>query len=529
MGTPLSDRVAALLADLRVAGAHWGIAVTSLDGTPLYGLNEGKLFRPASTAKLFTTAAALTMLGPERRFTTQVVAEGRIEKGVLHGNLLLVGGGDANFAPPFPLPYAYPQHRVPDPLGDVAALADGVAASGLKRVDGVIVGDDTRFESVPFAPGVADEDKLWGYGAPVSALVLHDNELDLTVTAPAKPASSNEHAAIELSPALPYYKINPGPLPGGRWTPYVQAMDAGGNQVDIVQPPGSHDLFIQGMVEAKYGPEHDSLAIAEPAEYGALALQDALAKRGVSSREVSTRHYHSGFAGSFLQATRKSPDEPLLQLSAERFFQPGESHCQAQAIAGEPERKVLAEHVSAPLIQDVVLTLKTSNNLHAEVMLRNLGAERECMNNYYRTSLQMLNAYLLYAGLNTNDFVFYDGSGLSAKDEVTPRAEALLLAYAAKQPWFAQWKAALPVGGVDGTLAGRFKDAPSVDAGVARLKGHVFAKTGTLGESRALAGYLECSSGKTVIFSVMVDNHLPGTSADRELMDKIVAAIAETQ
>ncbi len=87
-----------------------------------------------------------------------------------------------------------------------------------------------------------------------------------------------------------------------------------------------------------------------------------------------------------------------------------------------------------------------------------------------------------------------------------------------QQPWFAQWKPALPIGGVDGTLASRFTDSP--------LKGHVFAKTGTLGETRALAGYLDAASGKQVIFSIMVDNHEPGTSADRVTMDKIVEAIA---
>ena len=130
----------------------------------------------------------------------------------------------------------------------------------------------------------------------------------------------------------------------------------------------------------------------------------------------------------------------------------------------------------------------------------------------------MVRAFLLHAGLDADDFIFYDGSGLSAKDLVAPRATTQLLSFASTQPWFTQWKAALPIGGVDGTLSSRFKDAP--------LKGHVFAKTGTLGESRALSGYIDCASGKQVVFSIMVDNHSPTTSADRAVMDKIVAAIA---
>jgi D-alanyl-D-alanine carboxypeptidase/D-alanyl-D-alanine-endopeptidase (penicillin-binding protein 4) len=134
------------------------------------------------------------------------------------------------------------------------------------------------------------------------------------------------------------------------------------------------------------------------------------------------------------------------------------------------------------------------------------------------TALAWERAFLtLKVGLDGGDFEIFDGSGLSTKDLVTPRATAQLLVYASQQPWFAPWKAALPVGGVDGTLSGRFKDAP--------LKGHVLAKTGTLGESRGLSGYLECASGRTVVFSIFVDTHSPVGSADRAVMDKVVAAV----
>lgn len=181
---------------------------------------------------------------------------------------------------------------------------------------------------------------------------------------------------------------------------------------------------------------------------------------------------------------------------------------------------VLARRVSPPLAQDVLYTLKESQNLHAEQLLRRLGRVygREASG---AQGARVVRQFLLNAGLDGGDFVFYDGSGLSDHDLVTPRATAMLLAYAARQNWFAQWKESLPVGGVDGTLASRFKEPP--------LKGHVFAKTGTLGESRGLSGYLDCASGRQVIFSVFVDNHMPGVSADRAAMDKIVAAIAANE
>jgi len=168
-------------------------------------------------------------------------------------------------------------------------------------------------------------------------------------------------------------------------------------------------------------------------------------------------------------------------------------------------------------------------NLHAELLLHHLG---KAFGEPYAggsggadgstaEGVRVLHQFLLNAGLDPNDFVFYDGSGLSTHDLVTPRATARLLTFATTQPWFADWKASLPIGGIDGTLASRFTDPA--------LKGHVFAKTGTVGEARALAGYLDTASGRTVIFTIFVDNHLPGDSSDRAVLDKIVAAIAAAE
>jgi D-alanyl-D-alanine carboxypeptidase/D-alanyl-D-alanine-endopeptidase (penicillin-binding protein 4) len=189
--------------------------------------------------------------------------------------------------------------------------------------------------------------------------------------------------------------------------------------------------------------------------------------------------------------------------------------------------KVLAKHVSAPLREDIVVTNKESLNLHAELLLLQLGLAVTGKGERAQ-GVRIVRQFLINAGIDKDDFVFYDGSGLSGYDLVTPRAVAKLLSFAAHdpktgapQPWFADWKASLPVGGVDGTLADRFTAPP--------LKGHVFAKTGTHSEGRALSGYLECASGQTVIFSILVDHQLPGDSADRDAMDKIVAAIAAAE
>jgi D-alanyl-D-alanine carboxypeptidase/D-alanyl-D-alanine-endopeptidase (penicillin-binding protein 4) len=179
---------------------------------------------------------------------------------------------------------------------------------------------------------------------------------------------------------------------------------------------------------------------------------------------------------------------------------------------------VVASHQSPELLDDVTVTNKVSQNLHAELWLHHLGRRTPCGKGSTVDGARLVRAFLENAGIDKDDFVFFDGSGLSGHDLVTPRATARLLLYASTQPWFADWKKTLPVGGEDGSLADRFGKAP--------LKDHVFAKTGTLGEARALSGYLECASGRTVIFSIMVGNHMAQTNEDRDVMDKIVAAIA---
>jgi D-alanyl-D-alanine carboxypeptidase/D-alanyl-D-alanine-endopeptidase (penicillin-binding protein 4) len=169
------------------------------------------------------------------------------------------------------------------------------------------------------------------------------------------------------------------------------------------------------------------------------------------------------------------------------------------------------------VIEDMVWTNKVSQNLHAEMFLHNAGAavlgDGSTVN-----GARVVRAFLEHAGVDKDDFYFFDGSGLSGHDLTTPRATARLLQFASTQPWFADWRRTLPIGGEDGSLVERFPKAP--------LKDHVFAKTGTLGEARALSGYLDCASGKTVIFSVMSTSHVPRSNADREAMDKIVGLIA---
>jgi D-alanyl-D-alanine carboxypeptidase/D-alanyl-D-alanine-endopeptidase (penicillin-binding protein 4) len=172
------------------------------------------------------------------------------------------------------------------------------------------------------------------------------------------------------------------------------------------------------------------------------------------------------------------------------------------------------------MIEDITVTNKVSQNLHAELLLRLLG-KLLAKDGSLAQGTRVVRQFLINVGISDQDFFFYDGSGMSMDDRIAPRANTKLLTYVARQPWGAAFRATLPVAGVDGTLTNRFKNSP--------LKGKLWAKTGTLNETVALSGYLTAASGKTIVFSVMVNDHRPGSNAETLAVEKICEAIAATE
>lgn len=182
--------------------------------------------------------------------------------------------------------------------------------------------------------------------------------------------------------------------------------------------------------------------------------------------------------------------------------------------------RVLAARISVPVADDIKMTNKTSQNLHAELLLRLLG-KLEGSDGSFAEGARVVRQFLTGAGLEDGDFYLVDGSGVSLDDRIAPRAFTKLLDYAAKQPWGQEWRDTLPVAGVDGTLEARFTNSP--------LKGKMWAKTGTLQEVNTLTGYLTAASGKTVAFSILVNGRRPGSEAEAQAVDRIAEAIAAAE
>jgi len=356
-------------------------------------------------------------------------------------------------------------------------------------VEGSIVGDDSFFFTEPYGEGWGWSDLQWPDGAPISALSFNENSIGLSFTAdPENPGKT----VAAWAPAIELYTLDgamnlaqPGqePHPG------------------LDRRPGSRSVRAWGTV-GKDG-FHANLAVDDPAEFTASSFQLALLHRGIRvAGGAVSRHYFWNGAGDF--AAERAEPLQLKPLDLTRIEAPLEGH------------KLLAARTSPPVAQDIAMINKVSINLHAELLLRLLG-KLEGTGGSLEQGTRVVRQFLVDAGVSDEEFFLYDGSGMSHKDLMAPHALAQLLAYASRQPWGEGWKSTFPIAGVDGTLANRFKDSP--------LREKLRAKTGTHDEAHALSGYMQTASGKTLVVSILVDNHRPGDDSVVKAIDRLCEAI----
>jgi D-alanyl-D-alanine carboxypeptidase/D-alanyl-D-alanine-endopeptidase (penicillin-binding protein 4) len=443
--------------------AFLGIHVVELSsGKTLYRRNEDRLFLPASNMKLFTTALALLRLGPDYQFITRLMLDPS-------GDMVLVGGGDPSLSG-----RAYPYRKdaaLGPPLQAIEALADQAVAGGVRRVDGDVVGDDRLYPWTPYPPSWTQDDALGDSGAPVSALSVNDNAITLMVRPGARPG---DPAQISVDPALEYFSVDNRIATAGR---------GGETKVRIFRLPGSRQILMSGSIPAGHAALVEEVALDDPALYTACALYDALTRRGVA------------IAG-----------------------RPVARHRAAGADYEPPAGTVVSSRTSPPLVLLLQVMQKVSENLHAELMLREVG--RVTRNAGTREAgLDELAALLAAIGASPAEFRLEDGSGLSRNTLVSPRLVTRLLEYLHASKYRDTWISLLPVGGEDGTLANRL-------CCVTGGRG-IYAKTGSLSRALTLSGYADSKTYGRLAFSILVNNFSAPSGEVRSWIDRIAMTLLE--
>ncbi len=437
------------------ATALWAVHLERLDvpAPALASLNADRLMIPASNMKVVTLAAAAVRLGWDYRFRTRLYTTGTREDHVLHGDLVVVGGADPTIG------------RGDDPLATFREWARQLRAQGLRRIEGDLVGDPSRFGEDWLGDSWTWDDLPAGYAAPYSGLVFNENVVRVRV---APGAEAGAPVIVGVAPAASGIPV----AVAGRTVMAGQPLALG-----VTRQLGSPVVTITGTMPAGAPPVERGVSVGDPALYFLAALRAALADEGIDVR------------GRTRVAARPDVDAAIPAVV----------------------------HESAPLSVVAQRFMKVSQNLYGEVLLRVLSRSAQATPGDARSALR---ESLTTLGIDTRAVQGLDGSGLSRRDFVTARAVTQLLRAMATPPHRDPFRATLPVAGSDGTLASRFKDNPCA--------GRLLAKTGTLSHVRALSGYVTSASGREYVFSVIANNFLVPTRDVDAIVEDALALVCSS-
>ncbi|MES2988641.1 MAG: D-alanyl-D-alanine carboxypeptidase/D-alanyl-D-alanine-endopeptidase [Pseudomonadota bacterium] len=355
----------------------------------------------------------------------------------------------------------------------LATLADAVAAK-TKRV-GDVIGDDTLFPDQRWSPGMSWNNIPTRSGTGISALTLDENEVELAVA----PGEVNKPAVVRLGST--YYTVD------NRAVTVPGAV----SKIGYDRLPFERVVRVTGTIGTDAKPDISRMGIDDPAHFAAWRFKEMLEARGVKVKgAVRVRHRAAA-----------PMDDPTS----------GE----AVVVRANDLPAPLARLTPAPLGEDMKIINKISQNLHAELALRRVGLRQGSGSLAF--GVAEIEAMLREAGVARTAWDLSDGSGMSTYNRVAPRGVVQMLRWIAAKPWGAQWRDTLPIGGVDGTLRNRFKGTA--------LEGKVFAKTGTLNATNAVAGYMTAASGKELIFAFYA-NDIPADASSTRIMDAVLNMVA---
>jgi serine-type D-Ala-D-Ala carboxypeptidase/endopeptidase (penicillin-binding protein 4) len=354
-----------------------------------------------------------------------------------------------------------------DVPGVLTALARHVRDAGITRIEGGIIGDDDLFEDQGLGAGWTLDNMPYGYSAPVTALEYNEGAVDLVIRAG---AVDRDPVAIQIRPE------GSGLVVDNR---LVTVAESGTGRLTLRRLPGSKRVIVEGQIPAKAAPFARTASVDNPTAFFVSAFRGALNAEGIQ------------VAGDAADID-DFPEKPDMSGA-----------------------RTLATHTSMPLRELAAAMMKVSQNQYAETLLRHLGGTG-AMGATGATGAQQVRTLLKSWGIADDSYVIADGSGLSRYNYVSSDMLVRLLAHMREDPKHAAvFPSTLPVAGRDGPLSRRLAGTPA--------EGRVRAKTGTVDNVRAIAGYVHAMNGETLIFSIIANNFtapasIIDTAADRALV-----------
>lgn len=451
----LRDQLDDYFNDPNFSSAIWGVMVKSLKtGEVIYKRNADKLFSPASNMKLFTGAAALLLLGPDFVYDTNFYVNGDLEKGVLKGDLIIQGSGDPTISNRF---YEGTQTKI------FEDWADTIKSRGIWIIKGDIYGDDSNFDNVGLGNGWDwDYESSW-FAAPSGALSFNDNSVEIKI----EPGEVNFPSKIVLIPYTKYITLNPK----------ISTVDESTeSSVAILRQRGTNQISVTGIIKKDSQPIIEHVSISNPTMFFLTVLREVFERKGIVIQ---------GRIG-----TLDSSEKNIIPDDLTRIY----------------------THRSVPLKRIIKELNKNSNNFYAEQLLKTIGLEiynYGTVENGVKACKEVFNSM----GINPDNMVMADGSGLSHLDLVTPRQIVNLLSFMYKSDEFSKFYESLPIGGVDGTLINRMKKSAA--------ENNVRAKAGYNNNVSSLSGYLKTISGEPLVFSIIVNNFLASSTLANYIQDNV--------
>ena len=462
----LRRAIDSMVAMPKFSNAHWGIVIVDPErGDTIYSRNAGKLFMPASNQKIVTGAVALTVLGPDYQFNTTFAARGPVEGGVLRGDLVVLGRGDPTMSDAM---------RGGDVMQALRAIPDSLRAHDVRYVSGRLQRGGDAFPDAWHGFGWGWDDFDAAYSAGVDELYFNEGMFEVRLRGGQREGS---RATTAIRPDIGF--------------PSVRALVTTARKPDSARAEdGTASLPGLRSPSAMMDSASSVVTITGQVYTG-------------DSTTINVAYRDPGLA--YLHALRKTlADQALTVEGGLDPRMPRDSTATLDTLFV----------IKSPPLRDILPRLeKPSQNQIAEIFFKTVGLERTGVGTA-DSGRAVVERQLAEWGIAATSFAVRDGSGLSRHDYIAPDAIVRILDAMRRGPTFELFRAALPIAGVDGTIANRMRGTAAA--------GNVHAKTGFVDKARSLSGYVTTADGRLLIFSLLCNNW---TTPSREV-DQVADAIA---